>query len=42
MYHAKIITTPVGELTLIATDRGLSAILWENEGAARAAETDRA
>lgn len=35
MYHAKIITTPVGELTLIATDRGLSAILWENEGAQR-------
>ncbi|ORM73198.1 methylated-DNA--protein-cysteine methyltransferase [Pantoea wallisii] len=35
MYHAKIIATPVGELTLIATDRGLSAILWENEGAQR-------
>ncbi|WP_336777254.1 methylated-DNA--[protein]-cysteine S-methyltransferase [Pantoea sp. USHLN256] len=35
MYHAKIIATPVGELTLIATDHGLSAILWENEGAQR-------
>jgi len=35
MYHAKTTYTPVGELTLIATDRGLSAILWENERAQR-------
>lgn len=35
MYHAKIIATPVGELTLVATDKGLSAILWKNEGAQR-------
>jgi len=35
MYHAKMIATPVGELTLIATDKGLSAILWESEGAQR-------
>lgn len=35
MYHAKIIPTPVGELTLIASNKGLSAILWENEGSQR-------
>lgn len=35
MYYAKITETPVGELTLIATDKGLSAILWENEGSQR-------
>lgn len=28
--------TPVGELTLIASDRGLRAILWENKTAAHA------
>lgn len=35
MYHAKIIATPVGDLTLIASHQGLSAILWENEGSQR-------
>ncbi|ERK18311.1 MAG: methylated-DNA--[protein]-cysteine S-methyltransferase [Pantoea sp.] len=35
MYHAKIIATPVGDLTLIASNKGLSAILWENEGSQR-------
>jgi methylated-DNA-[protein]-cysteine S-methyltransferase len=25
------VTSPVGRLTLVATDRGLSAILWEND-----------
>ena len=35
MYHAKIIATPVGDLTLIASAKGLSAILWENEGSQR-------
>lgn len=31
MYHFKTITTPVGVLTLVASDAGLAAILWENE-----------
>ncbi len=30
-YHSKIIWSPVGELTLVADDRGLAAILWEND-----------
>ena len=25
------VTSPVGKLTLVATDRGLSAVLWEND-----------
>ncbi len=29
-YHT-IISSPVGQLTLIASDRGLMAVLWENE-----------
>lgn len=35
MYHTKTIVTPVGELTLIASDKGLAAVLWENEGSQR-------
>lgn len=31
MYYFKTINTPVGVLTLVASDRGLAAILWENE-----------
>lgn len=30
-YSYKIIASPVGELTLIASDKGLAAILWEND-----------
>lgn len=29
-YH-NLIPSPVGQLTLIASDRGLAAVLWENE-----------
>jgi len=31
----KTMTSPVGELTLVATDKGLAAILWENDDPAR-------
>ncbi|MFH8133830.1 methylated-DNA--[protein]-cysteine S-methyltransferase [Pantoea osteomyelitidis] len=31
MYHFKTVNTPVGVLTLVASDAGLAAILWENE-----------
>ncbi len=31
MYYCKPVITPVGELTLIASDRGLAAILWQDE-----------
>jgi methylated-DNA-[protein]-cysteine S-methyltransferase len=35
MTHAyKMISTPIGELTLVATDRGLAAVLWEHEESA--------
>lgn len=30
-YFYKTTRTPVGALTLVATDRGLAAILWEND-----------
>jgi methylated-DNA-[protein]-cysteine S-methyltransferase len=30
-YVSKRITSPVGVLTLVATDRGLAAILWEDD-----------
>lgn len=30
-YHRKIIDSAVGKLTLIATDKGLAAILWEDD-----------
>ena len=30
-YYSKIIWSPVGELTLVADDRGLAAILWEDD-----------
>lgn len=35
MNHFKVIASPVGELTLIATKNGLAAILWENDKAGR-------
>ena len=31
MYHYTLISTPVGELKLVASDRGLTAILWKND-----------
>lgn len=30
-YYRKFLASPVGELELIASDKGLAAILWENE-----------
>jgi len=30
-YHFKKMLSPVGELTLVASDKGLVAILWEND-----------
>lgn len=30
-YACKTIPSPVGELTLVASDQGLAAILWEND-----------
>ena len=30
-YVHKIIGSPVGHLTLVGSDRGLAAILWEND-----------
>jgi methylated-DNA-[protein]-cysteine S-methyltransferase len=30
-YAYKMIASPVGQLKLIASDKGLAAILWENE-----------
>lgn len=34
-YIYKIIKSPVGDLKLIASDKGLAAILWENDDPAR-------
>lgn len=34
-FHYKAIPSPVGKLTLIASERGLSAVLWENDNPAR-------
>ncbi|WP_264272955.1 methylated-DNA--[protein]-cysteine S-methyltransferase [Duffyella gerundensis] len=34
-YYYKITTTPVGVLTLIASDRGLAAILWQDDSPRR-------
>lgn len=34
-YAYKTVATPVGELTLVASDQGLSAILWENDNPKR-------
>jgi len=31
MYHYKLVSTPVGELKLVASERGLAAILWKND-----------
>jgi methylated-DNA-[protein]-cysteine S-methyltransferase len=37
MYVFKKMATPVGELTLIASDRGMAAVLWEVEREGRVA-----
>jgi methylated-DNA-[protein]-cysteine S-methyltransferase len=34
-YVGKVINSPVGRLTLVATERGLAAILWENDNPRR-------
>jgi methylated-DNA-[protein]-cysteine S-methyltransferase len=34
-YACKIVASPVGALTLIASEKGLAAILWENDDPAR-------
>lgn len=34
-YHFKTMPSPVGELTLVASDKGLVAILWENDAPER-------
>lgn len=31
MYYFKLTVTPVGELKLVASERGLAGILWEND-----------
>ncbi len=35
LYHYKKIRTPVGELTIVAGDRGVSALLWEDDSGER-------
>jgi methylated-DNA-[protein]-cysteine S-methyltransferase len=35
-YVYKTMKSPVGQLTLVGSDRGLAAILWEHDGASRA------
>jgi methylated-DNA-[protein]-cysteine S-methyltransferase len=42
MFHTITMSSPVGELRLIAGDRGLRAILWGAEDAARIASIDKA
>ena len=34
-YTHKVMPSPVGALTLVATERGLAAVLWENDPAGR-------
>lgn len=31
MYYSKVIDSPVGKLKIVASDKGLAAILWEND-----------
>ena len=42
MQFTKTIASPVGELTLIATDAGLSALLWQNDDPKRVRVGERA
>ncbi|MBN8832194.1 MAG: methylated-DNA--[protein]-cysteine S-methyltransferase [Sphingomonadales bacterium] len=41
-YVFTMMASPVGELTLVASDEGLAAILWENDDPARVRLTPRA
>jgi methylated-DNA-[protein]-cysteine S-methyltransferase len=41
-YATKTMASPVGQLTLIASDKGLAAILWENDDPARVRLAPRA
>lgn len=41
-YATRTMASPVGELTLIASDKGLAAILWENDDPARVRLAPRA
>ena len=34
-YSSKAMESPVGELTLVASDKGLAAVLWENDNPLR-------
>ena len=34
-YFSKVVDSPVGQLTLVASERGLAAILWENDNPRR-------
>ena len=34
-FRRRQISSPVGALTLVASDRGLAAVLWENDDPAR-------
>lgn len=40
-YYTKMTATPVGELTLIASERGLAAILWQDDHPLRVRLTPR-
>lgn len=40
-YATRTMVSPVGELTLIASEQGLAAILWENDDPARVRLTPR-
>jgi methylated-DNA-[protein]-cysteine S-methyltransferase len=40
-YAFKIVPSPVGSLTLVASDKGLAAILWENDDPLRVRLTPR-
>jgi len=40
-YAYKTVPSPVGELTLVASDKGLTAILWENDDPDRVRLADR-
>ena len=40
-YIYKIVPSPVGNLKLVGSDKGLAAILWENDNAATCAHVAR-
>ncbi|BDH46633.1 methylated-DNA--protein-cysteine methyltransferase [Salmonella enterica subsp. enterica serovar Choleraesuis] len=41
IYERKYLNTPLGELTLLASERGLAAVLWENDNPARVRLNER-